>query len=135
MGDPNVYVTEDFDCFRIGTQEEAAKFNWISMVQARKMYKREEDFVEAIAKITIFDAEELKQVSRGKDNAAWTLFEQKSLNSSVLISSRHLFTAYVKHVLRKFVKNGYQRVEFRAELIKLSHYDAHGKFICKLPES
>lgn len=98
------------------------------------MYKKEEDFLAAIAKITIFDSEELQMVCKGKDNAAWNLFEQKSLNFSTLVESRHLFRAYVQHVLRKFIKNGYQRVEFRAELLKLSLYDTNGKFICKLPE-
>lgn len=105
------------------------------MDQGRKMYKKEEDFLAAISKITIFDAEELKMICRGKDNDAWNLFEKKSSNSTVLIYSRHLFTAYVKHMLRKFIRNGYQRVEFRAELLKLSLYDAHGKFVCKLPEN
>lgn len=49
------------------------------------MYKKEEDFLAAIAKITIFDSEELQTVCKGKDNAAWSLFEQKSLNFSTLV--------------------------------------------------
>jgi hypothetical protein len=98
------------------------------------MYKREEDFLGAIAKITLFDNEELKRVCRGHDREAWVLFEQKVLNSAVIIYSRHLFTHYVRHVLRKFIRNGYQRVEFRAELARLSLYDPKGKFVCKLPE-
>jgi hypothetical protein len=51
-----------------------------------------------------------------------------------LIYSKNFFGHYVKHVLRKFIKNGYHRVEFRAELVKLSLYDENGKFICKLHE-
>ncbi len=58
-GDPNVYVTEDFASFRIGTTEDAKKYNWISMKEGRKMYKKEEDFLAAISKISIFDSEEL----------------------------------------------------------------------------
>jgi hypothetical protein len=80
------------------------------MAEGRKMYKKEEDFVAAIAKITLFDAEELKIISQGKDNAAWVVFEKKVLNSAILIYSRHLFRPYVQHVLRKFIKNGYQRI-------------------------
>jgi hypothetical protein len=57
--DPNVYVTDDFASFRIGTSEDAKRYNWISMKEGRKMYKIEEDFFAAIAKISIFDSEEL----------------------------------------------------------------------------
>lgn len=135
VNNPNVYVTEDFDSFRIGTEEEAEKYNWVSMEKGRKMYKKEEDFLAAIAKITLFDNDELKMVCQGKENDAWVLYEQKVVNSAVLIYSRHIFRAYVQHVLRKFIKNGYQRVEFRAELLKLSLYDTQGKFICKMPEN
>jgi len=41
----------------------------------------------------------------------------------------------VKHILKKFIKNGYQRVEFRAELVRLSVYDEKGQFIGKETEN
>lgn len=44
------------------------------MKKSRKMYKKEDDFLAAIAKISIFDSEELQMVCKGKDNAAWNLF-------------------------------------------------------------
>jgi hypothetical protein len=47
-------VTEDFVSFRIGTKEEAERYGWISMANARTMYKSENDFVEALLGITIF---------------------------------------------------------------------------------
>jgi hypothetical protein len=43
--------------------------------------------------------------------------------------------AFVKHILRKFIKNGYQRVEFRAELTRLTVYGPQGQFVGQLPES
>ena len=131
--DPNVYVTEDFDSFRIGTREEAQRYGWVSMEAARKMYKREEDFLAAISKIALFDSDELRTVCGGRGKEAWALYEQKVLSSSVIINSRHLFGQYVRHALRKFIRNGYQRVEFRAALLRLSLYDPHGRFISKMP--
>lgn len=110
VNDPNIYVTEDFVSFRIGTKEEAEKFGWISMPKARKQFKSEEDFIAAVAKITLFDSEEVKTVCQGKDSLAWNLFEQKAEHTHVLIYSKNFFGRYVKHVLRKFIKNGYQRV-------------------------
>lgn len=133
IADPNVYVTEDFDSFRIGTREEAQRYGWVSMEAGRKMYKREEDFLAAICKIALFDSDELRSVCQGRGKEAWALYEQKVLHSSVIIYSRHLFGHYVRHALRKFIRNGYQRVEFRAQLLRLSLYDAHGKFISKMP--
>jgi hypothetical protein len=41
----------------------------------------------------------------------------------------------VQHILKKFIANGYQRVEFRAELVKLANYDVNGKLLGKLPET
>jgi len=67
--------------------------------------------------------------------AAWRLFEKKTENFSVLIYARHIFIKYVKHILKKFIKNGYQRVEFRAELVRLSVYDEKGQFIGKETEN
>lgn len=98
------------------------------------MYKREEDFIHALASITIFTAEEMVEVCKDKV-AAWGLFEKKVSNTAVLLSARHIFVAFVKHILRKFIKNGYQRVEFRAELTRLTVYGPQGQFIGQLPES
>ena len=49
----------------------------------------------------------------------WNLFEKKISNTGTLIYTKDIFEKYVEHVLRKFIANGYQRVEFRAELVKL----------------
>ena len=54
----NVYVTKDFVSFRIGTKEEARRHGWISMKEARKDYKNEEDFLEALLAVTTYTEEE-----------------------------------------------------------------------------
>ena len=64
----------------------------------------------------------------------WSTFEKKITNIGTLIYSRDIFVQYVEHILRKFIKNGYQRVEFRAELVKLSEYNCKGHFVGKLNE-
>jgi hypothetical protein len=46
--------------------------------------------------------------------AAWRLFEKKIANTGTLLYTKDIFQAYVKHILNKFILNGYQRVEFRA---------------------
>jgi len=38
----------------------------------------------------------------------------------------HIFKKYVRHILLKYIKNGYDRVEFRALLSQLTEYDQLG---------
>jgi len=117
-----VYVTDDFNAFRIGTKEEALRYGWVSMAEGRKMFKSEEDFIKQLASITIATEEDIKEISNNT-TSAWSIFRKKLQHTSVLIYSKHIFKAYIGHVLRKFIANGYQRVEFRAELVRLAHYD------------
>ena len=42
---------------------------------------------------------------------------------------RDIFENYSRHVLVKFIKNGYRRVEFRALLIGLKDYDKDGSLV------
>ena len=44
----------------------------------------------------------------------WSTFEKKITNTGTLIYSKDIFGRYVEHILKKFINNGYQRVEFRA---------------------
>jgi len=68
-------------------------------------------------------------VISGVQHDFWVLFEQKIGSFFVLLFTLHIFKKYVRHVLLTYLKNGYQRVEFRALLVKLQEYDTHGAFI------
>ena len=57
------------------------------------------------------------------------IFDKKVHKTSVLIYAQHIFKPYVKHALRKFALNGYERVEFRSILHKLLKYDEKGHLI------
>lgn len=59
----------------------------------------------------------------------WNRFEQKISNFFVLIFSLHIFKKYTKHVLLKYIKNGYDRIQFRALLAQLNQYDEDGNMI------
>jgi hypothetical protein len=56
----------------------------------------------------------------------WKRFEQKIGNFFPLFFALHIFKKYIKHVLLKYIQNGYDRIEFRAFLGKLKEYDLEG---------
>jgi len=56
------------------------------------------------------------------------------INTDTLIYSKDIFVKYVEHVLKKFINNGYQRVEFRAQLVKLQEHDENGKLVREIDE-
>lgn len=66
--------------------------------------------------------EELSQIS-GSQHEFWIVFEKKIENFFILVLTLHLFKKYTRHVLLKFIRNGYERVEFRALLCQLKEYD------------
>jgi adenosine deaminase len=106
----------------------------MSLPEARKLYKNDDDFIEALFEISTFSEDE--KVEGIKNNAAaWSTFYKKLSNSTVLIYAKDIFVEYLVHIFKKFIDNGYQRVEFRAELVKLSEYDENGKFLRKISES
>jgi len=59
----------------------------------------------------------------------WNIFETKVSNFAVLVSALHIFKKYTRHVLLKYIKNGYDRAEFRSFLGKLKEYDFEGNLI------
>lgn len=126
-------MTEDFVSFRIGNKVEAERHGWISMAEARKMYKTDTDFIEALMGITTFTHESYEEARKNKET--WTTFEKKLASTSTLIYCKDIFLKYVEHILKKFIDNGYQRVEFRSLLVKLKDYDKDGNFIGKMPDS
>lgn len=40
----------------------------------------------------------------------WQLFEHKIGSFNILLSALDIFKNYVRHVLRKYIRNGYDRV-------------------------
>ena len=46
-----------------------------------------------------------------------------------MVFTLDIFKKYTKHVLLKYIKNGYERVEFRALLAKLNEYDEKGNHV------
>lgn len=59
----------------------------------------------------------------------WVPFEEKILRFMKLIQVVHIFRKYSDFVLRKFYKNGYSRIEFRALLWELSEHDSEGNLV------
>lgn len=98
------------------------------MAAARGRFEKEEDFVKAIAGVTLFTEKEIGRICR-EEVGAWGIFSKKISNTATLLYSSHIFPKFIKHVLRKFIANGYSRVEFRVELLRLSHYDEQGNFL------
>ena len=68
-------------------------------------------------------------VVSGNQHDFWVLFEVKISNFFTLVFATHIFKKYVRHVLLKYIKNGYERMEFRAILSQLNEYDDKGNFI------
>ena len=66
--------------------------------------------------------------SAGNAAAFWPLFEQKISCFNDLLQISDVFEKYSEYVLRKFIYNGYDRIEFRVFLIELKEYDKDGVF-------
>jgi hypothetical protein len=82
----------------------------------------------AVSNITMFNKVEMQKYA-GNQKEIWDAFEVKIENFFPIYFSLHIFKKYVKHVFIKYAKNGYDRVEFRAMLVKLNEYDQAGKLI------
>ncbi len=54
----------------------------------------------------------------------WIPFEEKIMRFMDLIQVAHIFKNYSNYILKKLVKNGYDRIEFRALLWSLKEYDS-----------
>lgn len=103
----------------MGTVEEAKEGGWVSMGEARKGHESEEAFVKAVASITMLNREELLTLSYVQ-REMWTRFEEKIGNFFPIFLALHVFKKYTRHILLKFIANGYERVEFRAFLSTLN---------------
>jgi hypothetical protein len=107
--DSNVYLAPDQRSFRIGNKKQAAEEGWVSMEEGRKLYEKEEDFVNAVSNITMFNKKELQTYSC-RQKEMWEVFEGKISNFFIIVFTLHLFKKYTKHTLLKYIRNGYDRV-------------------------
>lgn len=128
VNDPRIYLSKDLSKMKIGTAEQASKEEWVSMTEYRKKFNSEEEFIRAVSSITMFNTEELMTMSF-LQKEMWDRFESKINNSFMLIFTLDIFKKYTRNTLLKFIKNGYDRIEFRALLTKLKEYDAEGNFV------
>ena len=70
----------------------------------------------------------------GDAKAFWPVFEDKISTFFPLLTNRDVFVRYSEYILRKFIQNGYDRIEFRALLTKLKDYDEKGGFVKEYDE-
>ena len=82
----------------------------------------------SVASLTMLNREELMGMSFVQKQM-WERFESKISNFFVLVFCLDIFKKYTRHMLLKFIRNGYDRIEFRAFLAKLSEYDAEGNLV------
>jgi hypothetical protein len=128
MTDPNVYLAADRKSFKIGPEEQALKEGWVSFQQLADEMPNQRKVVKFVSNLTMLSREELLVVS-GNQHEFWVLFEEKICNFFVLVFALHIFKKYVRHVLLKYIKNGYDRIEFRALLCQMNEYDDKGNFV------
>jgi hypothetical protein len=126
--DPIVYLAPDRKTFKLGTEKQAQAEGWISMTEERKNYPNEDAFVRAVSNITMLNREELLTLSYAQ-REMWTRFEEKIGNFFPIFFALHIFKKYTRHLLLKYIANGYERIEFRAYLSTINEYDAEGNFI------
>ena len=119
MTDPNVYLAADRRSFKIGPVEQAQKEGWVSFQQLANEMPNQSKAIKFVSNLTMLQREELQVVS-GNQHDFWVLFEEKIGNFFILVFALHIFKKYVRHVLLKYIRNGYERIEFRALLCQLN---------------
>lgn len=63
------------------------------------------------------------QTMNYKSKQTWTIFESKIRAPLKIMFVRDIYEKYSKHVLEKYIKNGYDRIEIRCTYEKLYEYD------------
>ena len=92
------------------------------MADYRKKFESEDVFLRCVSSITMLNTQELLEMSFVQ-HEMWDRFEKKISNFFVLVFTLDIFKKYTKHVLLKYIRNGYDRIEFRAFLATLKEYD------------
>ncbi len=78
--------------------------------------------------------EEDNRENADKEVKFWVLFEKKIVTFFTVLFTLHHFRSYMKYVCEKFIKNGYDRIEFRSMTSQLTEYDAEGNVVQVHPE-
>lgn len=104
------------------------------MEEERKKHADEDAFVRFVSSLTMLNREELLVLSYVQKEM-WDRFEQKIGNFFPIYFSLHIFKKYIRHLLLKYINNGYERIEFRAFLSTLNEYDSEGNLVKTHPQS
>jgi hypothetical protein len=78
--------------------------------------------------------EEDNRRNADKEVKFWVLFEKKIVTFFTVLFTLHHFRSYMKYVCEKFIKNGYDRIEFRSMTSQLTEYDTEGNLVQVHPE-
>ena len=71
----------------------------------------------------------------GNASKFWPPFEEKIVSFNSILGVRDVFEKYSEHILRKFIANGYDRLQFRSLLVGLKDYDSEGNFVADLGDN
>ena len=123
-----MHVTEDFSEMKVGSEKQAEENGWLNMKQAREKFESEDEFVKKMANFSILSGKEIERMCK-KEIPPWDLFENKISNFFTIYELLQIFRSYAEHVMRKYAKNGYDRLEFRAILRELHEYDESGNLV------
>jgi len=134
LTDTRIHLTKDRKSFVVGTHQQASDEGWASWPQLLQELGSDHQLAEYLYSLTSFTRQEMLQVA-GKAQEFWPPFEQKITNFNTILAVNEVFEKYSEHVLRKYIANGYDRIEFRALLTPLKHYDEAGNYLGELPDS
>ena len=95
------------------------------MTAARGKFESEEAFLKAVTSLTRMTQQEISEIGDSQEKV-WEVFEKKYVSFFPLGWSLHISRKYVEYAMRKFIRNGYDRVEFRVSRMNLTEYDEEG---------
>lgn len=98
------------------------------MEAEREQHADEAAFTKFVSSLTMLNREELLTLSFAQKEM-WERFEEKISNFFPIFFALHIFKKYTRHTMLKYIRNGYDRLEFRAFLAQLTEYDSHGNLL------
>ena len=110
----------------VGTREEAARNGWISMKEGIDIHGHD-GWLHKIVNLTCLNEQDLKAANYERSEI-WKLFEYKIIAPAKILVITDIFEKYTRHILRKYKKNGYQRIQFRFAYRKFKIYDQEGRY-------
>ena len=95
------------------------------MAAAREKFESEEAFLKAVTSLSRMTQQEISEIGDNQEKV-WEVFQAKYVSFFPLEWSLHIFRKYVEYGMRKFIRNGYDRMEFRISRMNLVEYDEEG---------